>query len=406
MEKKTSLASQLSKEVAQIKSWSDGITIVAERIGVRFSRSEAREQAVKYIEALLSTIERKNGWQIAEEAGEKTPYGMQHLLGRAQWSADELRDDLQQYVQDYLAQDDGVMIVDETGFLKKGSKSAGVQRQYSGTAGRIENCQIGVFLAYASSKGRTFIDRELYLPKEWAKDADRRLEADIPKEVKFATKGELARRMLERAFDAGIKAKWVTADEVYGSDRKLRMWLEEREQPFVLAITSQEYLWIGFRQVRVSKALDLIPTSAWHQRSAGDGTKGPRLYEWAAISLTRLAEPQWEHWLLVRRNITDPTDLAYYVVFAPTGTTLQQLAEVAGTRWAIEESFETAKGEVGLDQYEVRSWTGWYRHITLSLWAHAFLTVTRALAIEQDVKKSAVSNNHSSLALFKKQRGL
>jgi SRSO17 transposase len=333
---------------------------------------------------LLSPVERKNGWQLAEQAGEPTPTGMQRLLAGAKWDAEEVRDDLRAYVLEHLADSAGVLIVDETGFLKKGTKSVGVQRQYSGTAGRIENCQIGVFLAYATPQGRTFLDRELYLPKEWASDPARRAEAGVPEDVTFRTKPALARAMLARAFAAGVPAAWVTGDEVDGRDRRLRLWLEEQERPFVLAVATNEPLWArterGPQQLGAAVIAAALPPEAWEQHSAGEGSKGPRVYDWAWVRLARWPVPGWAHWLLVRRSLDDPTALAYYVVFGPADTTLATLVRVAGTRWAVEESFEIAKGEVGLDHYEVRRWDGWYRHITLALLAQAFLTVVRARA--------------------------
>lgn len=369
-------------EQQEVEEWAQGLEEVRGRIAPRFVRSEPRSRAMSYLQGLLGTSERKNSWQIAEAAREATPDGMQRLLNNAEWSADLVRDDLREYVVGHLGDEDSVLIVDETGFLKKGTKSVGVQRQYSGTAGRIENCQIGVFLAYRTAKGRTFIDRELYLPKEWVQDQQRREEAGVPEAIEFRTKPELARQMLQRAMDAGVVSSWVTADEVYGGDRRLRMWLEERAQPFVMAVKANEPLWYlgadGVRQYRASEIAASLPDDSWHRLSAGEGSKGPRMYEWARVSLFRLQAPEWDHWLLLRRSLDDPTDLAHYVAFGYSDVVLEDLVKVAGARWAIEESFETAKGEVGLDQYEVRKWDSWYRHITLSLLAHAYLTTTRA----------------------------
>jgi SRSO17 transposase len=342
------------------------------------------------VKGLLSPVERKNGWQLAEQAGDTTPDGMQRLLATADWDADAVREDLRGYVVEHLGEPEAVLVVDETGFLKKGRKSVGVQRQYSGTAGRLENCQIGVFLAYASAQGRTFLDRELYLPKEWAADAARRVQAAVPQAVEFRTKPQLARAMLERALDAGVPARWVTGDEVYGGDRRLRLWLEERHVPHVLAIKSTESLWTrtAWRQVAAKTLAAGIGADEWQPLSAGEGAKGPRVYDWARVAIRALPESDWDYWLLVRRSLADPTDLAYYVCFGPAETPLPELARVAGTRWAIEEGFESAKGEVGLDHYEVRRWSGWYRHITLALLAHAYLTVTRAAAVEKgDAKR-------------------
>src|SRR5437868_3351031 len=371
--------------VAAVEHWADGLEALHARVGRRFARAEPRRRALAYVRGLLSPVERKNGWQLAELAGEPTPDGMQHLLARADWDADQVRDGLRAYVVEHLGEEQAVLVVDETGFLQKGPQSVGVQRQYSGTAGRIENCQIGVFLAYASAKGRTFLDRELYLPQEWAADAARRQEAAVPETAAFRTKPQLARAMLERALAAAVPAQWVTGDAVYGGDVRFRVWLEEQQVAHVLAIKRTEPLWstTTWTQVAATTLADAVPATAWERRSAGAGAKGPRVYDWTRVPIRPLREPGWDYWLLVRRSLADPTDRAYYVCFCPAGTPLAALVRVAGTRWAIEESFESAKGEVGLDHYEVRRWPGWYRHITLALLAHAYLTVTRAAAVEK-----------------------
>jgi SRSO17 transposase len=375
----------------EVAAWARGLSAMHARIAHRFARPEPRRRALAYLKGLLSPVERKNGWQLAEQAGESTPDGMQRLLATADWDADAVREDLRAYVVEHLGDPEAVLVVDETGFLKKGAKSVGVQRQYSGTAGRIENCQIGVFLAYASAQGRTFLDRELYLPKEWAAARERRAEAGVPEEVEFRTKPQLARRMLERVLAAGVPARWVTGDEVYGGDRRLRVWLEEQHVAHVLAVKSTEPLWTRttWRQVAARTLAAALPEAAWQRVSAGEGTKGPRVYDWAQVPIRALPAAGWDYWLLVRRSIADPTELAYYVCFCPAETPLAELVRVAGTRWAIEESFESAKGEVGLDHYEVRRWAGWYRHITLALLAHAFLTVTRTQAAEKGEPKRA-----------------
>lgn len=368
--------------VADIDEWSGDLDQLHQRIASRFEREEVRSRSRRFLAGLLGRVERKNGWQLAEHADEKTPDGMHRLLARAKWDADLVRDDLRAYVVEHLGDQESILIVDETGFLKKGTKSVGVKRQYSGTAGKIDNCQIGVFLAYASPKGHAFVDRELYLPREWAEDRDRRAEAGVPAEVEFATKPQLAKRMFERVFAAGIRPAWVTGDEVYGSDRALRTYLEGRRQSFVLGVRGNEYVLVGSKlgswQVAVGEVSSGIAPGGWQRLSAGDGTKGPRMYDWARVPLLRPSEPGWGHWLLVRRSLSDLTDLAHYVVFGPAETTLVEIVRVAGSRWAIEENFEMAKGEAGLDQYEVRRWVSWYRHITLSLLAHAFLVATRA----------------------------
>jgi SRSO17 transposase len=395
-------------DMREIERWAQGLQRLVERLGRHFARAEARGRALAYLKGLLSPVERKNAWQLAEGVGDASPYGFQHLLGRADWNADAVRDDLQTYVVEQLGEPDGIVVIDETGFPKKGSKSVGVAKQYCGTVGKVDNCQIGVFLAYASSQGRTFLDRELYLPREWADAPERRQEAGVPEEVKFATKPQLARRMLQRALDAGVPASWVTGDTVYGGDRRLRMWLEEREQPFVLAVKSNEPLWSegegGVRQRAAAKIAASLREEDWQRLSAGEGSKGPRLYDWARAELFRLPDPGWNHWLLVRRSISDPKDLAYYVCFGPADTSLAELVRVAGTRWAIEECIETAKGEVGLDEYEVRKWQGWYRHITLSLMAHAYLTITRATATAAEPAKGGTMQPGSMGAYRERQR--
>ena len=370
----------------QAHRWAAELGEIGEVLGKRFARAEPRRRALAYVQGLLSPVERKNGWQLAEEAGDQTPYATQHLLGRAVWSAEDVRDDLQTYVVKHLGEPEGVLVIDETGFVKKGGKSAGVQRQYSGTAGRVENCQIGVFLAYATEHGRTLLDRELYLPQAWTEDKKRRESAGIPKAVKFATKLVLARRMIERARDAGVPFRWVTGDAVYGNDSQMRSWLEKQGMSYVLAVTSQYQVWYAEARRWVAEIALLLSPNVWQKRSAGAGAKGERVYAWALLSLGNVGAAR-QRWLLFRRSLSDRQELAYYVVSAPKTTRLEAMIKVAGTRWAIEESFASAKGEVGLDQYEVRSWEGWYRHITLAMLAHAYLTVLRAHAVPPAQKK-------------------
>jgi SRSO17 transposase len=388
-----------------------GLAYVADverRLAPYFARSESRQRALAYLRGLLSPTGRKNSWQLAEVSGEATPYGFQHLLGRADWEADAVRDELRRYLVQHLRDPAAVLVIDETGFVKKGHHSAGVARQYSGTAGRIENCQIGVFLAYASHLGRTLLDRELYLPQEWSNDRVRCRQAGIPEGRQFATKPQLARDMLARAFAAGVPAKWVTGDSVYGDDRRLRVWLESCPQAYVLAVSGKEYVWLGWRQRQIKTILASLPEEGWTRLSAGDGAKGLRWYEWRWLPLAAPLHPDWRRWLLIRGSISDRKDLAAYVVYAPQDTRLEDVVGVAGARWAIESSFEAAKGEVGLDHYEVRSWTGWYRHITLAMWALALLTTLRAGARAVDaLKKSLLSSQERrSLAAFKASRGL
>ena len=315
---------------------------------------------------------------------------MQHLLARADWDADAVRDDLLAYVAEHLGHADGVLVVDETGFLKKGTKSVGVARQYSGTAGRIENCQIGVFLGYAATKGRALLDRELYLPKEWTGDAPRLKEAGVPDAVGFATKLVLARRMIDRAVSAGVPARWVTADAVYGSDYHFRAAVEGHGLGYVVGVRADFAVWAGSRQVRVGTLLTEVPAGAWRRLSCGAGAKGPRVYDWALLP-TNCPEPGvYARWLLIRRSVADPTEVAYFACGGPPGTTLPGLVRVAGARWAIEDLFELAKGDCGLDEYEVRSWVGWYRHVTLSLFALAVLSVIRSRAARSPRRKKGV----------------
>lgn len=349
-------------------------------IGPRFARSEPRRNALAYLRGLLS--ERKNSWTLSEQAGQAVPDRMQRLLSTTDWDPDLLRDDLRSYVIAHLGDRDGVLIVDEIGFLKKGDRSAGVARQYTGTAGRIENAQVGVFLTYSSVHGRAFLDRELYLPKAWTGDRDRCVRAGIPAEREFQTKPELTMEMLARAIDGGVPASWVTGDAVYGQYYRLRYTLEERGMNYVLAAPSSQRVIakttgsiIG-HEYRADALIEALPATAWRTRSAGAGSKGDRRYAWARINGER--DPDAEYWLLARRSLTDPAEFAYYLCHAPKRVSLADLARVAGARWAIEETFQTAKGQTGLDHYQVRQYTGWYRHITLSMLAHAFLTVTRS----------------------------
>jgi SRSO17 transposase len=352
----------------------------------RFERVDRQRHAWEYLLGLLSAVERKNGWQLAEASEHATPYSVQHLLDRAPWDADAVRDDLREYIAEELSDPSGVLVVDETGFLKKGTHSAGVQRQYSGTAGRVENCQIGVFLAYAGRHGRALMDRELYLPREWTEDSERRQATKIPKHIEFRTKPQLAQLMIERAVKAKVPFAWIAGDEVYGDNRSLRIWLEQQDLHFVLAVRSNQYVWTErMRQETVEQLGNAMTERDWHTLSAGEGTKGPRWYDWARVPLLSWQMPG-ERWLLLRRSRADGK-LAYYVCYTPPGTDLPTMAQVAGMRWMVEECFEAAKGEVGLDHYEVRSWHGWYRHITLAMTAHAFLAVECTSTSEIDPLK-------------------
>jgi SRSO17 transposase len=382
----------------EVEAWTRDLETLHARIAPRFERAEPRRRSLAYLKGLLSHAERKNGWQLAEEAGERTPDGMQRLLNTSRWDADAVRDDLLAYVREHLADPAAILVIDETGFLKKGTKSAGVKRQYCGTAGKRENCQVGVFLTYSSqlpAQTQVLVDRELYLPEDWISDLPRRREAGIPDEVTFATKPELARRLLERVRAAGLPAAWVTGDTVYGGNPPLRAWLEEQRQPYVLAIASNDGVDLptGDDPNGEQTSMHVLPKEIaayaldpheWRRLSAGDGSKGARLYDWAFVPLVSPAAAGFEQALLIRRPLdaSDASDdlkkLAYYLTFAPVGTPVETLIAVAGRRWAIEESIEAAKGEVGLDHYEVRQSQGWYRHITLAMLALAYLAVVRS----------------------------
>ena len=377
---------EAAADLEEVQAWAAGLEAVHARIAQRFARAEPRRRVLAYLRGLLGNVGRKNGWQLAEHAGEATPDGMQRLLATADWNLDLVRDDLRGYVVEHLGDPGAVLVVDETGFLKKGTTSVGVQRQYSGTAGKVDNCQLGVFLAYASRKGRAFIDRELYLPRSWTDDPARCRAARVPEQVGFRTKPQLARVMLERALDAGVSAAWVTADEVYGGDPALRRWLEDRGLSYVLAVKGTEPLRTatqGSGRATASSLAASVPPEEWVACSAGHGAKGRRLYDWTRIQLAAPAAAGRTRWLLVRRSRRDG-ELAFYACYGPAETSLLGLVRVTGTRWAVEEGFQQAKTEVGLDHYEVRRWPGWYRHITLALLAHAFLVITRTKATASD----------------------
>jgi SRSO17 transposase len=363
--------------LVEVEGWAGALEKLVAGLAPRFFREAGVRRALSYLRGLLAPLERKNGWQLAEAAGDISPAAMQDFLTRTRWDADAVRDDLQDYVVEHLGDEKAVLVLDETGFVKKGTHSVGVKRQYSGTAGRIENCQVAVFLGYASRHGRALIDRAFYLPEEWAADDERRMRVGVPADVAFATKPKLGRAMVERAVAAGVPCAWVATDSVYGGDYALRLWLERQPLGYVLAVTSKQRAPSGFDSVKI-RTTTCFGADDWQRLSAGEGAKGPRLYDWAYKEYTSL-QPGWN--LLVRRSIAEPDKLTYYLTFAPENTPLNTLVSVAGTRWTIESCFEAAKSEVGLDQYEVRTWTAWHRHVTLAMLALAFLTVVRAAAI-------------------------
>ena len=373
-------------ELPTIRRWSKTLGELHRRIGHRFARSEARERVKRYLLGLLGRVERKNGWQMAEAMDEHDPQGVQRLLNTAKWNSDEVRDDLREYVVEHLADEaTGVLIVDETGFLKKGEKSVGVARQYTGTAGDTVNCQVGVFLAYSSEKGAAFLDRALYLPRTWTNDPARRDEAGVPEEIVFRNKVELAERMLQRAFGAEVPAGWVLADSFYGRSHAFRAWLEERGQPYAVMVPKTNAVPLGGRKKKIERLVERLGEEAFSEiRPARDSSGGRRPWEWACVDLAPDKEKGMRRWLLVRRGTDDPEDLGFYQAYGPEGTTAEGLVRVCQERWAVEECFAEAKGEVGLDHYEVRKWDSWHRHITLGLLAHAFLAVVRSCAEQEE----------------------
>lgn len=348
------------------------------RIGGRFARVESRRHARRLLLGLLSDLSIKNCWTLSERVGDATPDGMQHLLRKAVWDTDGVREDLRGYVVEHLGDDEAVLVVDETGDLKKGTHTVGVQRQYTGTAGRIENSQVAVYLTYATSTGHALIDRALYLPKSWSEDTERRRAAGIPDEVEFATKPALAREMITRALDNGASAPWVAGDEVYGADPRLRGELEACGVGYVLAVACSHPVTTSAGNRRPDELAASMPKHVWQRLSAGQGSKGPRFYDWAWITIdTDDAEATGYRWLLIRRN-RRTGELAYYRCYAPEPVPLPQLVRVAGRRWTVEESFQASKGLAGLDQHQVRRWVSWHRWTVLAMLAHAFLAVLAA----------------------------
>ncbi|MBB5140570.1 SRSO17 transposase [Thermocatellispora tengchongensis] len=340
----------------------------------RFRRPEVRQRARACVGELLSGLERKNGWSLAEYAGEATPDGMQRLFNAAKWDVDGVRDDIRTYLIQHLGEHDGVLVGDDTGFAKQGTHSAGVQRRYTGTLGKVANCQIGVFLGYASSRGRAVLDRELYLPKDsWIARPERCADARVPEQVGFATKPQLLQAMIERALAAGVPFGWVTADEAYGDNGPLRRYLEDQQISYVLAVSRAHQITTGAGKVRADIMAGKVPRTGWQRLSCGPGAKGDRRYAWALVATGSPA-----HHLLVRRSLSNPRDLAFYLCHTPRPVPLQRLVEVAGARWTIEECFQTGKNEAAFDHYQVRLYPAWYRYITLAMLALAFLAVTRA----------------------------
>ncbi len=396
--------------VEELDEWGVDFLRFCARFADVFGRKEPRAQATKYLRGLLASLPRKNGWQMAEAVGDDTPDATQRLLYQAQWRADAARDRLLKFTIEVLGDEDGIGVVDETGFIKQGHRSVGVKRQYSGTAGKIENCQIGTFLSYATVKGHVFLDRRLYLPEEWCNDPERRAQAKVPADVVFQTKPAQALAMLRHAWEIGVPMRWVAGDEIYGEATELRDGIAASGRWYVLAVRTVMPVWTEHPlvvepelQVRgrprtrarlaegapsampVKEVVARWSESRWQSLTVAEGEKGWITYDWACQRVVESRDqlPGPDAWLIARRSLSDPTDIAYYLSNAPADTPLLKLAQVASTRYTVEQCIEEAKSETGLDEYEVRYWHSWHRHITLSMMAHAWLAAVRWKATEK-----------------------
>jgi SRSO17 transposase len=384
---------EIGPSLQEIGNWPLALFRLHQRLAPYFARREPLQHALLYLQAILSEIPRKNSWQIAEHAKQARPYGMQRLLSRAIWDDAGVRDELRTSVRQCLnppfllqideQRRDGlgtlfpVYVIDESGFPKRGTHSAGVQVQYCGATGQKDNCQVGVFLSYVTAAGHALIDCELYLPEGWISDAARRSAAQIPQTIDFQTKPELAQHMVQRVQSAGLPIRWVVGDTVYGHSTNLRLWLEEQGFPFALAVPANEVICIqtaqGYRIAEVARVeQQALGAQDWQRLSMSLGTKGERFFDWAILPQVLHGTVDGRHWLVIRRCLDDPGETAYYLVFAPPGTSLQMMVLAIGARWSIEVDLENAK-DLGLDQYEVRSYLGCYRHMTLVMLAAAFL---------------------------------
>src|SRR5215210_3791532 len=393
---------------ATLELWASSLRNVKERIRPLFRQDRTAGSAGLFLDALLGPERRKTGWMRAEAAGDPGPWRQQALLDRSRWDADALRDLVRDDVVETLADPDAVLVIDETGFLKQGQASCGVERQDTGSAGKITNCQIGVFAAYVSDKGHAFIDRQLYLPKAWTGDPARMTAAHVPAGITFATKPHLALGMVARAIAAGVPFAWVTADSVYGVG-EIELALRRADKGYVLGVTGQHSFWSWGAEAEVSGTAEEIATALveedWIRLSAGAGTKGPRLYDWAYLELASLKadaldptldQSLWTRGLLVRRSLSDGS-LAYFTTWCPAGTPIQELVAVEGRRWAIEDAFETAKTELGLAHNESRSWHGWHRHVSLVMLAFAMLARVRQVANGPPPKTTLIAKLAGSL---------
>ena len=408
----------------ELKEWATDFEAFHARFAPFFGRKEPREAVRRYVRGLLAPLPRKNCWQLAEAVGDPDPQALQRLLYPVAWDADAVQEELQRFVVEAFGSPEGIAVLDESAFVKKGAHSVGVKRQWCGTLGKTENCQVGVFLAYVSPRGYAFLDRRLYLPEEWALDAPRREAAQVPEALSFRTKGQLALQMLETAWKRGVPMCWITGDEVYGDTPTLRERIATEGLQYVLAIANKTPAWTerpgiesperyAFGRPRkhprlapgappsqsVAQIVAAWPEAQWQQLAIAAGEKGPRVYDWAAarIVIRKGKLPGEELWLLARRSVEKPEELAYYLSNAPGETPLLTLAQVAGARWRIEQGLEEAKGEAGLDEYEVRSWQSWHRHMTLSLMAHSWLTTIRRKERQREQEKKVALELHAML---------
>ena len=385
-----------------LEFWASSLREVKGRMRGLFTQERVAASANLFLDGLLGDERRKTGWMRAEAAGDPGPWRQQAILGRGRWDADGLRDIVREYIVENLATDDAVLVIDETGFLKQGKASCGVARQYTGSAGKITNCQIGVFAAYVSARGHAFIDRALYLPKNWTTDPARLAAAHVPESIAFATKPALAVQMIRRALASEVPFSWVAADAVYGVG-DVEQALRQACKGYVLGVRSDHHFgsWSGKPPVAGTAAeiARVLEPGAWQRLSAGEGTKGARFHDWAYCELADLGADEydetqsglrtanlWTRGLLIRRNINDG-DLAFFTTWCPTGTPIQALVAVEGHRWAIEDSFETAKNELGFDHNETRSWHGWHRHVSLVMLAFARMAVIRYRANDVTLPK-------------------
>src|SRR5260370_16190418 len=364
--------------LSEVMAWQQSLRLLHAGLASRFARPEPFARALRFVQGMLGTVERKNSWQLAEQAREATPYGMQRFLSQAVWDTDGVRDDLRTFLLQQLGSSPLTVVIDQSGFLKRGTHSAGVGKQHYGPTGYVRNCQVGVFLSLVSATGHSLIDRELYLPADWTSDPARCREAGIPEHVAFRTKPQLAVRMLDRLLQAGVPIAWVAADSVYGSNPELRAWVEARKLSYVMAVACDEPVvldlpQLGVRRLEVRDVAARLACADWQQLSMSQGSKGPRLFAWAWLPIWHQGQDDGWHSLLLRRSLDPTAELTYYLVFAPPATSLQTKVTALGGRWRIEEDFENGK-DLGLDHYEVRTYVGWYRHLTLVMLALAFLT--------------------------------